>query len=107
MGAGRHLGADIVDGVRRVKAKKGPHLIVWGSSTLTSVLLEHGLADEVMLLVIPVLLGTGLAQASGSQGRSRNQALGRRRVGSHPFLYARPISEMGCFPTLKVTGGVP
>src|SRR5215831_10078093 len=46
-----HLGADIVDGVRRVKAKKGPHLIVWGSSTLTSVLLEHGLADEVMLLV--------------------------------------------------------
>ena len=54
-----HLGADIVDGVRRVKAKKGPHLIVWGSSTLTSVLLEHGLADEVMLLVFPVLLGMG------------------------------------------------
>jgi len=54
-----HLGADILDGVRRVKAKKGPPLIVWGSSTLTSVLLEHGLADEVMLLVFPVLLGTG------------------------------------------------
>jgi dihydrofolate reductase len=54
-----HLGGDIVDGVRRVKAKKGPHLIVWGSSTLTSVLLEHGLADEVMLLVFPVLLGAG------------------------------------------------
>ena len=53
------LGADIVEGVRRVKAKKGPHLIVWGSSTLTPVLLEHGLADEVMLLVFPVLLGTG------------------------------------------------
>jgi len=54
-----HLGADIVEGVRRVKATKGPHLIVWGSSTLTSVLLEHWLADEVMLLVFPVLLGTG------------------------------------------------
>jgi dihydrofolate reductase len=53
------LGADIVEGVRRVKAKKGPQLIVWGSSTLTPVLLEHGLADEVMLLVFPVLLGTG------------------------------------------------
>jgi dihydrofolate reductase len=53
------LGHDIVEGIRRIKAKEGPHLIVWGSSTLTPVLLEHGLADEVLLLVYPVLLGTG------------------------------------------------
>ena len=53
------LGKDIVQGVRRVKAKAGPHLIVWGSSTLTPVLLEHELADEILLLVFPVLLGTG------------------------------------------------
>jgi dihydrofolate reductase len=58
-GPAADLGADIVEGVRRIKAKSGPHLIVWGSSTLTPVLLEHGLADEVMLLVFPVLLGTG------------------------------------------------
>jgi dihydrofolate reductase len=53
------LGQDIVESVRRVKAKDGPDLIVWGSSTLTPVVLEHGLADEVLLLVFPVLLGTG------------------------------------------------
>ena len=53
------IGPDIVEGVRRIKAKNGPDLIVWGSSTLTPVLLEHGLADEVLLLVFPVLLGTG------------------------------------------------
>ncbi|HZD48250.1 MAG TPA: dihydrofolate reductase family protein [Silvibacterium sp.] len=53
------LGPDIVEGVRRIKASSGPDLIVWGSSTLTSVLLEHGLADEVLLLVYPVLLGKG------------------------------------------------
>jgi len=53
------LGPDIVEGVRRIKAKGAPDLIVWGSSTLTPVLLEHGLADEVLLLVFPVLLGTG------------------------------------------------
>lgn len=53
------LGQDTVAGIRRIKSKSGPHLIVWGSSTLTPVLLEHGLADEVMLLVFPVLLGTG------------------------------------------------
>jgi dihydrofolate reductase len=53
------LGPDIVEGVRRIKAKAVPDLIVGGSSTLTPVLLEHGLADEVMLLVYPVLLGKG------------------------------------------------
>jgi len=53
------LGPDIVAGIRRIKAKNGPDLILWGSSTLTPVLLEHGLADEVMLLIYPVLLGTG------------------------------------------------
>jgi dihydrofolate reductase len=53
------LGPDIVEGVRRIKAKGGPDSIVWGSSTLTPVLLEHDLADEVVLLVFPVLLGTG------------------------------------------------
>jgi dihydrofolate reductase len=58
-GPAEGLGSDIVAGVRRVKAMSGPHLIVWGSSTLTPVLLEHELADEILLLVFPVLLGTG------------------------------------------------
>ena len=53
------LGADIIEGVRGVKSKDGPDLIIWGSSTLTSVLLEQGLVDEVVLLVYPVLLGRG------------------------------------------------
>lgn len=53
------LGADIVEGVRRVKSQDGPDLIVWGSSTLTPVLVEQGLADEILLLVFPVLLGRG------------------------------------------------
>jgi dihydrofolate reductase len=53
------IGPNIVDGVRGIKAKDGSDLILWGSSTLTSALLEHGLADEALLLVYPVLLGKG------------------------------------------------
>jgi dihydrofolate reductase len=53
------LGADIMEGIRGIKSNDGPDLIVWGSSTLTSVLLEQGLADEVLLCVYPVLLGRG------------------------------------------------
>jgi dihydrofolate reductase len=55
----KDLGADIIGGVRGIKSKDGPDLIVWGSSTLTSVLLGQGLVDEVVLFVYPVLLGRG------------------------------------------------
>jgi dihydrofolate reductase len=53
------LGPDIVEDIHRIKSHNGPDLILSGSSTLTSTLLEHGLADEVVLLVYPVLLGKG------------------------------------------------
>jgi dihydrofolate reductase len=53
------LGADIMEGIRDIKSSDGPDLIVWGSSTLTSVLLEQGLVDDVVLIVYPVLLGRG------------------------------------------------
>ena len=58
-GPATDLGADIAEGVRRIKSTRGADLIVWGSSTLTPVLLAHGLADEALLLVYPVLLGVG------------------------------------------------
>ncbi|HEX7158070.1 MAG TPA: dihydrofolate reductase family protein [Edaphobacter sp.] len=53
------VGPDLVEGIRRIKSHDGPDLIVSGSSTLTSTLLEHGLADELVLLVYPALLGKG------------------------------------------------
>jgi dihydrofolate reductase len=53
------IGPDLVESVRRIKAQEGPDLILSGSSTLTSTLIEHGLADELLLLVNPALLGRG------------------------------------------------
>ena len=65
------LGPDIVEGIRRTKSQDGPDLVLSGSSTLTSTLLEHGLADEVLLVVYPVLLGTGKRFfAEGTPARS-------------------------------------
>jgi len=53
------LGEDVMEGIRGLKSTDGPDLVVSGSSTLTSVLLGEGLADEVVLIVYPVLLGRG------------------------------------------------
>ncbi|HEY3755694.1 MAG TPA: dihydrofolate reductase family protein [Opitutaceae bacterium] len=55
----KDLGADIAESVRSIRSKDGPDLILWGSSTLTSLLLGQGLVDEVVLIVYPVLLGQG------------------------------------------------
>jgi dihydrofolate reductase len=70
-GPSEDLGPDIVEGVRRIKSYDGPGLVLSGSSTLTSTLVEHGLADEVLLCVYPVLLGTGKRFfAEGTPARS-------------------------------------
>ncbi len=53
-------GADAMAGIRALKAQDGPDLIVWGSATLAAELLGQGLADEVVLVVYPLLLGRGL-----------------------------------------------
>lgn len=67
----KSLGPDIVEDVRRIKASSGPDLILSGSSTLTSTLVEHGLADEVVLFVYPVVLGKGKRFfAEGTPARS-------------------------------------
>ncbi len=53
------LGADLAAGVRAAKSAEGPDIILWGSSTLTSVLLEQGFVDEVVLFIYPLVLGSG------------------------------------------------
>ena len=88
------LGPDIVEGLRRIKSHGGPGLVLWGSSTLTSTLPEHGLADEVVLTVYPVLLGTG-KRCSGNPGtliRARQHA--SHAVRHHPqYLQGRRALE--------------
>jgi dihydrofolate reductase len=65
------IGPDLVDAVRRIKSDGSKDLILSGSSTLTSTVLEHGLADEVVLAVYPAALGTGKRFfAEGTPARS-------------------------------------
>jgi len=58
-GPAKGVGADIIEGVRDLTSQDGPDLIIWGSSTLTSPLLDEGLVDELVLIIYPVLLGRG------------------------------------------------
>jgi len=53
------IGPNVVEDVRRVKSQDGPTIVLAGSASLTSTLLEHSLADEVLLVMYPVLVGAG------------------------------------------------
>lgn len=65
------IGPNIVESIRRLKSQDGPDLIVSGSSTLTSPLLENGLADEIVLPIYPVVIGAGKKFfAEGTPARS-------------------------------------
>jgi dihydrofolate reductase len=99
-GPAEDLGPDIVEGIRRVKAKSGPDLILWGSSTLTPVLLEHGLVDEVMLLVFPVLLGKGKRIFSdGTPPANSRSSVARRCPRASSSARTGPAGLCGPAPT--------
>ncbi|HWW86882.1 MAG TPA: dihydrofolate reductase family protein [Vicinamibacterales bacterium] len=48
-----------IDELKKVKAGNGPDIVLWGSSTLYSQLLEANLIDRLLLLTFPLTLGKG------------------------------------------------
>lgn len=58
-GPAEGLGSDIVKSIKNLKAECGPDIVTWGSSTIAPVLLENELADEIILITYPVMLGSG------------------------------------------------
>ena len=54
-----HIGGDVVDEVRRLKASDGPALHIWGSSELLQTLIAAELVDEYRIWVFPLVLGEG------------------------------------------------
>lgn len=64
------LGEDAIEGVRRLKASDGPHLLTQGSTELLHQLFAADLVDELRLMTFPVVLGPGkrLFDAASSAG---------------------------------------
>ncbi len=50
---------DVIQSVRALKEQPGGTILTDGSSQLVHALLEHGLVDELHLLVYPITLGAG------------------------------------------------
>jgi dihydrofolate reductase len=50
---------DVIESVRALKEEPGKNILTDGSSQLVHDLIEHGLVDELHLLVYPITLGSG------------------------------------------------
>jgi dihydrofolate reductase len=55
----RLIEGDVPAGIRALKEQDGPELQVHGSAAFIQTLLEHGLVDELRLLIYPLVLGSG------------------------------------------------
>jgi dihydrofolate reductase len=53
------VGGKAAEGVRKLKATKGPDLHVWGSGELLQALIAADLVDEYQFWTVPVVLGYG------------------------------------------------
>jgi len=53
------LNGELVEEVAKLKQATGGDIVVHGSAQLAQALLEHGLIDELRLMVFPVVLGSG------------------------------------------------
>jgi dihydrofolate reductase len=63
------IGGDVPAAVRALKEQDGKDLGVLGSGQLVRSLLDHGLIDELVLMIHPLVLGAG-TRLFGDHGRS-------------------------------------
>jgi dihydrofolate reductase len=53
------IGGDVADEVAKLKRDSGQNLLIYGSGSLVRLLLQHGLLDQLRLMIYPVVLGAG------------------------------------------------
>jgi dihydrofolate reductase len=53
------LKGELAEAVRALKHTDGPNLLTWGSSNMLHQLFAAGLVDELLLLIYPVVIGSG------------------------------------------------
>jgi len=74
----RLLEGDAAESVARLKEQPGQDLVVLGSGELVQALMRRALVDEYVLLIHPLLLGSGLRLFDEIGGRASLQLVGAK-----------------------------
>ena len=75
------LSGNVVNEVSRLKQELDGDLLVYASYQLVRTLIEHDLADELRLMVFPVVLGAGERLFGGTSGKKPMRLLSTQTIG--------------------------
>ena len=75
------LKGDVVDEVSKLKQEVEGEILIYASYQLVRTLVEHDLADELRLMVFPVLLGAGERLFGETSDRKPWRLLDTRTIG--------------------------
>jgi dihydrofolate reductase len=75
------LGGELVEEVTKLKQAVAGEITVHGSAQLAQGLLEHGLVDELRLMVFPVVLGSGKRLFGSASDKQRLRLSDSQVVG--------------------------
>ncbi len=81
------LGGDAVKEVSELKRKVDGEILVYASYQLMRTLIEHNLADELRLVVFPVVLGTGLRLFGETSDKKPLHLVNTRKMGDGLVFY--------------------
>jgi dihydrofolate reductase len=84
------VSGDIVDELRALKQGEGGDLLVAGSGMLARTLIDHGLVDELRLMIFPVVLGAGKRLFADTPAAAPLEVVDSRTAGETQILVLRP-----------------
>ena len=85
------LKGDVVSEVSKLKEELAGDIIVYGSAQLVHALMEHDLADELRLMIYPVVVGPGERLFGEASGTKPMRLINTQTVGDGlAFLTYRP-----------------
>jgi dihydrofolate reductase len=77
---------DLTDEVRKLKQSQGGNMVILGSASIASPLLEVGLIDEYRVILNPILLGSGKPLFAGIEKRISLKLLSTKGFASGVVL---------------------
>jgi dihydrofolate reductase len=88
------LNGDVINEVSKLKRELNGDIVVYGSIQLVRTLLEHGLVDELRLMIYPVVLGAGERLFGETSDTKPMRLINTRTVGDGlAFLTYQPVRD--------------
>src|SRR5919199_2651051 len=87
------LGGNVGDEVSKLKQKLDGEIVVYGSIQLVRTLIEHDLADELRLMIYPVVLGAGERLFGETSDKKPMRLVGTQTGDDVAFLTYEPVRD--------------